>query len=102
VSSTGERKIKLQRDRAPTIRAALCGTQYATLAMVINAELHIFVGGIAQRAHDLRNQSQHLLRDVLQRGIALGIFNISDLEIALAVLSSIGVHVANWYTPSFH
>jgi AcrR family transcriptional regulator len=77
-------------------------TLYATLALVIHAELHILTPAKAERAQQLRRQSQRLVRDVIERGVALGDFSVADIDVAAAAVSSMGVRVANWYTPAFH
>jgi AcrR family transcriptional regulator len=77
-------------------------TLYATLAMVTHAELHILSQAKAERAQTLRSQSQQLVRDVIERGVALHVFDVPDIDVALAAVSSMGVRVAYWYTPAFH
>jgi len=77
-------------------------TLYATLAMVTHAELHILSPAKAERALTLRAQSQQLVRDVIERGVTLRVFDVADIEVAAAAVSSMGVRVANWYTPDFH
>ena len=77
-------------------------TIYATLAMVLHAELHVLSHAKAERAQNLRTQSLQLVRDVIERGVKLRVFDVPDVEVALAAVFSMGLRVANWYTPDFH
>jgi AcrR family transcriptional regulator len=77
-------------------------TLYATLAMVTHAELHVLSAVKAKGARKLRAQSQQLMREIIERGVALKVFNVPDIEVASAAVSSMGVRVAYWYTPAFH
>lgn len=77
-------------------------TLYATLAMVTHAELHILSPAKAESAQQLRAQSQRLMREVIERGAAVKVFDVPDIDVASAAVSSMGVRVAYWYTPAFH
>ena len=75
---------------------------YALLATVVHAEMHILSAAKVERTQQLRNQSAQLFRDIVQRGTALGVFDVPDVEVAILAIGSIGLRVAFWYTPSFH
>jgi AcrR family transcriptional regulator len=77
-------------------------TLYATLALVTHSELHILSAAKAKRSQSLRGHSQRLVRDVIERGVKLRVFHVADIDVATAAVSSMGVRVANWYTPAFH
>lgn len=77
-------------------------TEFTTLAIVANAEVHVLDPALAQPALDLRARNLELLRDVVQRGVDLGEFEVADVLLTAIVLGSLGARVANWYTPDFH
>ena len=76
--------------------------QFATLATVLHAEMHILSAEKVATTRQLRDQSSELFRDVIRRGVAAGEFDVTDLEVAAVAIVSMGVRVAFWYTPSFH
>jgi len=76
--------------------------QFAMLATVLHAELHILSPEKVATTMHLREQSTELFRDVIRRGIAAGDFDVPDLEVATVAIISMGLRVAFWYTPSFH
>lgn len=77
-------------------------TEFRTLAIVANAEVHVLASELAKPAMDLRSQNLQLLKDILERGARLGEFHYSDLLLTAIIIGSMGARVANWYTPDFH
>lgn len=73
-------------------------TDYPMLAVVANAELHALSEAFAVRSLELRRQSEHLLTDVIQRGIDRGRFRIPSAGLAVAAIGGMGVRVAHWYS----
>ncbi|MET0493449.1 MAG: TetR/AcrR family transcriptional regulator [Actinoplanes sp.] len=76
--------------------------RYATLAMVLHAEMHVLTPAKAEHLTELREQSAQLFRDAIRDGAASQVFDVPDVEVAAAAIVSIGVRVAYWYSPSFH
>jgi len=77
-------------------------TEFTTLAIVANAEVHVLVPALAKPALDLRAQNLQLFKDVVERGAKLRVFHVNDATLTSIVLGSLGARVANWYTPAFH
>lgn len=77
-------------------------TEFTTLAIVANAEVHVLDAKLSKPALDLRSQNLQLLKDILERGVRLRVFKIADLTLTATIIGSMGARVANWYTPEFH
>lgn len=73
--------------------------EHAMLAVVANAELHALSGAMAAPILAVRQQSEALLIEVLERGIRLGIFKVPDTYLTLRAIGGMGLRVAYWYTP---
>ena len=76
--------------------------EFAMLATVLHAELHILSPEKVATTMQLREQSTELFRDVIRRGVSEQEFDVPDLEVATVAIISMGLRVAFWYTPSFH
>jgi AcrR family transcriptional regulator len=74
---------------------------YPTLTVVANAELHVLSGAFAQGSIALRKQAEQTFFDVIQRGIAKGVFHVPHPWLAMAAIAGAGLRVAHWYTPDF-
>lgn len=77
-------------------------TEFTTLAIVANAEVHVLDAALSKPALDLRTQNFQLLKDIIERGVRLGVFEVTDLVLTATIIGSMGARVANWYTPQFH
>ena len=73
--------------------------QYAMLATVANCELHALPEDLAGSTMMLRRQSESLLIDVAERGVAHGRFQTPDVLITIAAIGAMGMRVAQWYRP---
>lgn len=74
---------------------------YSMLCVVGNSELHALSPKFAAPALELREQSEQLLLDVIQRGIKTRVFKTPDTWLAMAAIGAMGIRVAHWYTPAF-
>lgn len=74
---------------------------YSMLAVVANAELHSLTPAFATPGLSVRQQSQQLMLDVIQRGIDAGAFDVDDAWLAMTAIGGMGLRVAHWYTPEF-
>ena len=79
----------------------------ASLAVVANSELHALSPALAGPALALREASERLLLDVIERGVELGRFDVDEPFLALAAIGAMGIRVAHWldgtdarYTPA--
>lgn len=75
--------------------------EYPMLAVVANAELHALSPASAAPSLALRQQSELLLLEIVERGIQLGAFKVEQPWLAVAAIAAMGLRVANWYTPEF-
>lgn len=73
--------------------------RFAMLCIVANAELHALEGELAAPALEKRQFSEQLLRDIVDRGVAQGVFDVPDAWLAGAAIGGMGLRVAYWYTP---
>jgi hypothetical protein len=76
--------------------------EFSMLAVVLNGELHCLTRELAEPILKLRADSTRLCTDVIERGVQLGVFEVYDALLTVTAISSMGMRVANWYTPDFH
>lgn len=74
--------------------------EYSMLAVVASAELHALSEPLAAPIRAVSMQAERLALDVIQRGIALGVFEVADPILALRAIGSLGQRAAYWYAPS--
>ena len=74
---------------------------FPTLAVVANAELHACEPGLIAPSLELRRQSEMMFQDVIERGIAQGVFHVPHARLAVAMIGGAGLRVSHWYTPAF-
>jgi len=72
---------------------------YPLLARVANRELHALSAENGARVLAVRHASEGLFLDVIQRGMAQGVFSVPDAWLAVAAIGALGLRVAEWYTP---
>lgn len=75
--------------------------EYPMLAVVANAELHALSPSFAESPLAIRQQSEELWREVVERGVDAGAFDVADPWLAVAAIAAMGLRVAHWYTPDF-
>jgi AcrR family transcriptional regulator len=73
---------------------------YPHLAVVVNEEIHALPPDLAAPALAVRAQSSALLREVLEKGIALGRFSPPNPAATAAAIAAIGLRIPYWYDPS--
>ena len=73
--------------------------EYAMLATVANAEMHVLSPELVAEARALRMQSEALFYEVVRHGVALGLFAPPGEWITAAAIASMGMRVAAWFTP---
>lgn len=89
-----------RRQLAALVRAhVLSHCEYPMLAVTASAELHALSEGLAAPILAVRQQSESLLIEVLDRGIRHGLFHVPDTYLALRAIGGMGLRVAYWYTP---
>lgn len=71
--------------------------QYPVLATVTNNEMHALPESLAAPSLALREQSEHLLREVIERGQAMGVFDPPHAWMTMAAIGGMGIRVAVWY-----
>ena len=72
---------------------------YPELAIVVNSEMGALSKEMAAPGMALRKQAAALLRDVVERGIAMGRFSPPDVTATTAAIAAMGVRVPYWYSP---
>ncbi|MEV0582072.1 TetR/AcrR family transcriptional regulator [Nonomuraea sp. NPDC050310] len=83
--------------RAVVRAHVLSHASYPLLAVVANNELHALSPDMASQALLLRADGRQLLTDILNRGIAAGVFDLDDAFLAVTAISGMGMRVASWY-----
>lgn len=71
--------------------------EYAMLATVANHELHALPEELAGVTMTLRRQSEQLLIEICERGVAQKKFKTPDVLITAAAIGAMGMRVAQWY-----
>jgi AcrR family transcriptional regulator len=83
------------------IRAhTLMHATYPQLAVVVNEESHTLPSELGAPAMALRNQSAAFLREVIERGVAMGRFSPPHAVATAAAISAMGVRIPYWYEPA--
>ena len=72
---------------------------YPLLARVANRELHALSPENAARVLAVRHASEGLFQDVIERGMAQGVFSVPDAWLGVAAIGAMGLRVAEWYAP---
>jgi AcrR family transcriptional regulator len=71
---------------------------YPELAIVVNSEMAALSEELAAPGMALRRQAAALLRDVVDRGTAMGKFFPPDAYAAAAAIAAMGLRVPYWYS----
>jgi AcrR family transcriptional regulator len=69
------------------------------LAIVVNSEMSALSPDLAAPGLALRKQSAALLREVVERGMAMGCFTTRHTMVAVAAIGAMGLRVPYWYSP---
>ena len=73
---------------------------YPLLTRVANKELHALSPENASRVMAVRHDSEQMFVDVMDRGIAEGVFHCRDPWMTMAAIGGMGIRVAEWFDPS--
>ncbi|MGV9270628.1 TetR/AcrR family transcriptional regulator [Kitasatospora sp. NPDC003701] len=74
-------------------------TRFPLLAIVTDGEIHSLAPDLAAPALELRHSCWQLLLDVIEQGVADGVFTVSEPLLAATAISAMGVRVAHWFGP---
>jgi AcrR family transcriptional regulator len=72
--------------------------EHPVLGTVCNNELHALPSVLAAPALALRTQYERLLQEIVERGVALGVFAPPDVWMTIAAIGGMGIRVAAWYS----
>lgn len=70
---------------------------YPLLATVANNELHALPPTLVAPSLALRDQSEQLMREIIERGATLGVFDPPHAWMTMAAIGGMGIRVASWY-----
>jgi len=92
------------RDPVDQVRAiarahVLVNLRYTALARVVSRELQALSQEQLAVVHLIRGEVERLLLDVIARGVELGKFVVTEPELAMEAIGSMGVRAAEWWTP---
>lgn len=73
---------------------------YPLLTRVNNKELHALSPENAARVMAVRHDSEQMFVDVMDRGVAEGVFHTRDAWITMAAIGGMGIRVAEWFDPA--
>lgn len=68
-----------------------------TMARIVNYELSSLTAEHHVEIMDLRDQTDALMRDLVQRGADEGVFDVVSTSMTSAALLSLGIDIARWY-----
>lgn len=71
---------------------------YPALARVTNRELHALSDEQRDNVLVIRNQSEQIIRDVIERGARLGAFSTDDPFLDVKAIGAMGVRLPEWWT----
>jgi AcrR family transcriptional regulator len=71
--------------------------EHPVLATVCNEELHALPAPLVDPVLAIRSQSEHLLQDVVERGVARGRFDPPHVWMTTAAIGGMGIRVATWF-----
>src|SRR3954447_24347314 len=71
---------------------------YPALARVTNREMHALDEAQRETVLAIREQSEQILRDIIERGARLGAFTSSDPYLEVKAIGAMGVRLPEWWT----
>ncbi|GII85178.1 TetR family transcriptional regulator [Sphaerisporangium siamense] len=87
----------VSRLRAVVRAHVLAHAEHPLLAVVATNELHALSPEMAAPALLIRADARQLMYDILDEGLAQGLFEMPDTFLVLNAISGMGIRVANWY-----
>ncbi|WP_181783719.1 TetR/AcrR family transcriptional regulator [Pseudonocardia pini] len=73
--------------------------EHRTIARVVQYEQGALTPEHRAQVRDLRRETERVVRELIERGVAAGVLTVSDARGAAAAVLSLGIDVARWYTP---
>ncbi|MGW0324709.1 TetR family transcriptional regulator [Nocardia sp. NPDC003183] len=74
--------------------------QGQTVARIVNYELASLTSEHLAEIRAVRRRIDHTIRELVDRGVAAGVFHTPDSRIATVALLSLGIDIARWYRES--
>lgn len=71
---------------------------FPAMARVTNRELHALSAEQIAEVLAIRNQSEQIFRDVIERGIRHGTFSTTDSFLAAKAIGAMGIRLPEWWT----
>lgn len=68
-----------------------------TIARVINYEMSALSNSHRSQIAGIRREIDHVVQDVIQRGVAAGVFHTEDPRMTAVALESMGIDIGRWY-----
>lgn len=69
-----------------------------TIARIVQYELQALPADDYAAVADLRRRTERLVRELINEGVAAGVFAVADVRTAARAVLSLGIDVARWYT----
>jgi len=88
----------LDQLRAVVRANAIFHATYPHLAVVVNDELHALAAELAAPGLALRRHTIALLTEMVDRGVAMGRFTMSQPAVAIAAIGAMSLRIPYWYT----
>ncbi|GAA4537361.1 TetR/AcrR family transcriptional regulator [Pseudonocardia xishanensis] len=73
--------------------------EHRTIARVVQYEQGALTPEHRAEVGALRRETERVVRDLVERGVAAGALTVPDVRGAAAAVLSLGIDVARWYTP---
>ncbi|MFT3707908.1 MAG: TetR/AcrR family transcriptional regulator [Archangium sp.] len=90
-----------QEQMAALVRAnAKFHASFPLLAVVVHEEVHALTEERLKVANVFRAQSVGLLQQVIERGVAVGVFNPPDLQTTVAAIGAMSLRIPYWFQAS--
>ena len=77
---------------------AVMHATYPHLAVVVNDELHALAAELAAPALALRRQTTALLTEIVERGLAMRRFAVSQPAVAIAAIGAMSLRIPYWHS----
>ncbi len=87
----------LDQLRAVVRANAVFHATYPHLAVVVNDELHALAPELAAPGLALRRQTIALLTEIVDRGVTMGRFRMSQPAVAIAAIGAMSLRIPYWY-----
>jgi AcrR family transcriptional regulator len=72
-------------------------SRWTMLCVVTNSELHALPAALSAPSLAVRQQTSHVLQDIVRSGQRLGRFDVPDVMLVVAAIAAMGMRVATWF-----